>query len=419
MPESPIQSAQSAARTDVMKGIRILEVAEHTFVPAASAILSDWGADVVKVEHAERGDAMRGLGQTGVMKLDGDVHVLNEHSNRGKRSIGIDLTKPEGLDVLYQLVRQSDVFLTNKLPEKLAKLGLGVEALRAHNPSIIYVRGTSFGARGPDANRGGYDMTAFWCRAGNAASATPLELDGILSQPGPAWGDSMGGMTIAGGIAAALLKRERTGEPSVVDVSLLAAGGWAMSAGIALSAQTRNRWTTPMPGRLLGTNPLTSIYGTKDGRYLSLVMLQAMHYWPDFCEHIERPDLVEDPRFASEQGLMENAAEASRIIAEVLATRTLAEWTERFQTLRGQWAPVQDTLDFPKDPQVLANGYVVRTATKSGSEFDLVATPVQFDEAPAATRRAPEFNEHGDEILEELGLDMDRIVELRMLGAVT
>lgn len=416
MPES---TSRAGVETDVMKGIRILEVAEHTFVPAASAVLSDWGADVIKVEHAERGDAMRGLGQTGVMSLGGGVHVLNEHSNRGKRSIGIDLTKPEGLDVLYRLAKRSDVFLTNKLPRILEKLGLTVEKLRAQNPAIIYVRGTSFGARGPEADRGGYDMTAFWCRAGNAASVTPLELDGILTQPGPAWGDSVGGMTIAGGIAAALLKRERTGEPSVVDVSLLSAGTWALSAGIALAAETKTRWTTPMPGQRLGSNPLASIYRTKDGRYVSLVMLQASRYWPDFCRHIDRPELAEDPRFGSMEKLMENCGEAVRIIAEVLATRTLADWSERFRTLEGQWAPVQDTLDIPHDPQVRANGYMQRTATRDGTEFDLVTTPVQFDEAPAATRRAPEFNEHGDEILGELGLSVDQILELRMAGAVT
>ena len=413
------EAANEFADTDVMQGIRILEVAEHTFVPAASAILADWGADVVKVEHAERGDAMRGLARTGVMSLGGGVHVLNEHSNRGKRSIGIDLTKPGGLEVLYKLAEQSDVFLTNKLPGTLERLGLSVDALRARNPSVIYVRGTSFGARGAEADRGGYDMTAFWCRAGNAASVTPPELDGVLTQPGPAWGDSVGGMTIAGGIAAALLKRERTGEASVVDVSLLSTGTWALSAAIALSAQTGTRWTAPMPGGGLGSNPLAGIYRTRDGRHLSFVMLQAGRYWADFCEHIDRPELATDARFDSAEKLMENGREASQIVGEAIATRTLAEWSERFRTLRGQWAPVQDTLEIPDDPQVRANGYMQSTTTKDGTEFDLVTTPVQFDESPAATQRAPEFNEHGDEILGELGLSTDEILELRIQGAVT
>jgi crotonobetainyl-CoA:carnitine CoA-transferase CaiB-like acyl-CoA transferase len=403
---------------DVMKGIRVLEVAEHAFVPTASAVLADWGADVIKIEHAVRGDAMRGLGRTGVMDLSKGVHVLNEHSNRGKRSLGLDLGNPEGLEVLYALARQSDVFLTNKLPGTLARLRIDLESIRAQNPKIIYVRGTSFGVRGPDRDRGGYDMTSFWCRAGSAASVSPAELPGVLPQPGPAYGDSMGGMTIAGGISAALLKRERTGEPSVVDVSLLSTGAWAMSAGIALSMQMKRPWGTPMPGGTGSFNPLVGLYETSDGRYVCLVMLQAARYWSDFCDHLGRPELAADPRFDSVEKLGANASEAVTILQEEFKSRTLAEWSERFQTLEGQWAPVQNTLEVTEDDQVRANGYMARAATKEGTEFELVASPVQFDEQPTSTRRAPEFNEQGDEILRELGLDMDRILELKATGAV-
>src|SRR5690606_14797605 len=134
--------SKESAVVDVMKGVRVLEVAEHTFVPAASAVLADWGAEVIKVEHAERGDAMRGLARSGVMDLSQGVHVLHEHSNRGKKSIGLDLAKPEGVEVLYKLAATCDVFLTNKLPVVLAKLKIDVADIRAHNPKIIYVRGT-------------------------------------------------------------------------------------------------------------------------------------------------------------------------------------------------------------------------------------------------------------------------------------
>ena len=405
--------------TDVMKGIRILEVAEHTFVPAASAVLADWGADVIKVEHAERGDAMRGLGRTGVMNLSQAVHVLYEHSNRGKRSIGIDLTHPEGLAVLYEIARTADVFLTNKLPGILRKLKIDVADLRKVNPKIIYVRGTSFGVRGDDKDRGGYDMTAFWCRAGNAASVSPADLPGVLPQPGPAWGDSMGGMTIAGGIAAALLKRERTGEPSVVDVSLLATGMWALSAAIALSLQMGNPWSTAMPGGNASFNPLVALYETSDHRWVSLVMLQGFHYWADFCAHIDRPELATDPRFDSAEKLGANATEAVGLLRDVLRTRTLAEWTERFRTLKGQWAPVQNSLEIAADPQARANGYLAGAKTQGGIDFELVSTPVQFDEEPTPTSRGPEFNEHGDEILRELGMDMEKILALRVAGAIT
>lgn len=406
---------------NVMKGIRILEIAEHTFVPAAAAVLADWGAEVIKVEHSERGDAMRGLAQTGVMDLSGDVHVLLEHSNRGKRSIGIDITTPEGLEVVYKLAETADVFLTNKLPRVLKKLKIDIDDIRARNPDIIYVRGTANGPKGPDAEKGGYDMTAYWCRAGNAESVTPPELDYVLAQPGPAYGDSIGGMTIAGGIAAALLKRERTGEPSIVDVSLLAAGSWALSAAIALSMQTGEPWRArgAASKKRASTNPLSGIYKTGDDRSISLVMLQGFYYWPDFCKHIGREELVEDERFNSHQNLTANCTEAAEIIAGEIRQKTLAEWTEIFSTLKGQWAPIQNTLEVSQDAQVRANGYIAQAATSSGIDFELVASPVQFDEQPTGTSRAPDFNEHGDEILEELGLSQEQVIELKIAGAVT
>ena len=403
---------------DVMKGIRILEVAEHTFVPAASAVLAEWGADVIKVEHAERGDAMRGLAQTGVVAAT-KVHVLMEHSNRAKRSIGIDLSVPQGLDLVYRLAATADVFLTNKTPPVLRKLKIDVADVRKHNPKIIYTRGTAFGPSGPDGNKGGYDFSSFWCRAGSAASCTPLGLGGVISQPGPGYGDSIGAMTIAGGIAGALLKRERTGEPSIVDVSLLGTGIWALGQAIGMSLQTgMPLQSPPVGGHMAVTNPLVGTYRTSDGRYLSLVMLQAFAYWPDLCAHIGRSDLVGDPRFDSHENLAKNALTAVEIIREVIATKTLAEWTQRFQTLRGQWAPVQNSLEVAADPQARAMGYIAGTQTADGIPFELGATPVQFDERPTPTARSPLFNEHGDEILQELGMDWDQIIELRAAGAI-
>ena len=154
--------------TAVMQGVRILEVAEHTFVPAASALMSDWGAEVIKIEHVERGDAMRSLASSGTAMIPNDVHVLLEHSNRGKQSLGLDLTSEEGLAILYKLAETADIFLTNKLPRVRKKLKIDVEQIRAHNPKIIYVRGTGQGERGPDADKGSYDSLAFWARSGVA-----------------------------------------------------------------------------------------------------------------------------------------------------------------------------------------------------------------------------------------------------------
>lgn len=192
--------------TAVMQGVRIVEVAEHTFVPSASALLADWGADVIKIEHVERGDAMRGLASSGIAVVPKDVHVLFEHSNRGKRSFGLDLTSDEGRGILHRLVATADVFLTNKLPRVRTKLEIDVEDIRKHNPKIIYVRGTGQGERGPESDRGAYDSLAFWSRAGVAAGVMRPEYGHVPVPPAPGFGDSIGGMTIAGGIASAPAK---------------------------------------------------------------------------------------------------------------------------------------------------------------------------------------------------------------------
>ena len=403
-----------------MAGIRVLEVAEHTFVPAASAVLSDWGADVIKVEHVERGDAMRGLGSTGVMQLgEGTVHVLNEHANRGKRSIGLDLSRPEGVEVLMRLAEISDVFLNNKLPRVRAKLGIDADAVRARNPRIVYVSGSGYGARGPDANSGGYDVLGYWCRSGLALAETDVDAEAPAPQPGPAYGDSIGAMTIAGGIAAALFHRERTGEAPVVDVSLLATGMWAMGAGIALSQQLGMPWRPPPADRSGIRNPLTTSYRTGDGRWLFMSCLQGFAYWADTCRVVGRPDLVDDERFATAEALSANAYVASQILAEEFGRRPMEEWKQRFVGFAGQWSPLQDTLEVAHDPQVVANGYLVESESSAGVRFPLVATPVQFDGAPSPTRRSPDFNEHAEEILvETLGLDPDEVLQLRIDGVV-
>jgi crotonobetainyl-CoA:carnitine CoA-transferase CaiB-like acyl-CoA transferase len=404
--------------TAVLEGVRILEVAEHTFVPAASALLSDWGADVIKIEHVERGDAMRGLAQTGVLGVPTDVHALLEHSNRGKRSLGLDLTSEEGLDVLYKIAATADVFLTNKLPRVRTKLKIDVEDIRAHNPRIIYVRGTGHGERGPDADKGSYDSLAFWARSGIAAGCKRPEYELVPTPPGPGFGDSIGAMTIAGGITAALFHRERTGEATTVDVSLLGTGLWAMGQGIALSLLLGRPFTAP-PANMAGGNPLTRNYSTQDGRVLAFTCLQAGKYWPELCHVVGRPELATDERFADHATLLAHSQDAVNIMNEVFAAAPLAEWRQRLNTFSGQWAVVQDTLEVAVDPQTLANGYLQECKTAGGVPFQLVAAPVQFDEQPAAPGRAPEFNEHGDEILTEVvGLDMDAIIGLKVRGVV-
>ena len=193
--------------TAIMQGVRILEVAEHTFVPAASAALADLGAEVIKIEPIERGDAMRGLASTGVALVPNDIHVLLEHSNRGKKSLALDLNTAEGVEILYQLAATADVFLTNKLPRVRTKLHIDVDDIRAHNPSIVYVRGTGQGERGPDRDKGSYDNLAFWHRSGVSVGLEKPEYGQPPMPPGPGFGDSIGAITIAGAIMGALFHR--------------------------------------------------------------------------------------------------------------------------------------------------------------------------------------------------------------------
>jgi len=403
--------------TTILDGVRILEVAEHTFVPAASALLADLGAEVIKIEHVTRGDAMRGLASTGVVPVFGDVHALLEHSNRGKKSLGLDLTVPDGIEILYKLAATSDVFLTNKLPSVRARLKIDVDHIRAANPRIIYARGTGQGERGPDADKGSYDSLAFWARAGVAIGAKRPEYALMPVPPAPGFGDSIGGIAIAGGIMGALFYRERTGKGAVVDVSLLGTGLWAMGQAMALSLVLNMPWSAP-PNDRLSLNPLVRNYGTKDGRVLAFTCLQGAKYWPLLCDVIERPELKNDPRFADPASLMENTGQAIDILEEVFASATLEDWRKRLESFEGQWCVVQDTLEAAEDPQTVANGYLQECRTAEGTPFRLVAAPVQYDEEPSRPARAPKFNEHGDEILGQLGLDWDAIMDLKVRGIV-
>jgi crotonobetainyl-CoA:carnitine CoA-transferase CaiB-like acyl-CoA transferase len=405
--------------TAVMKGVRVLEVAEQTFVPAASALLADWGAEIIKIEPAERGDAMRGLAASGVMPITGDVHVLMEHSNRGKRSLALDLATPDGLEILYKLAATCDVFLTNKLPRVRKKLKIEVEDLRAHNPTIIYVAGTGQGERGPDADKGSYDSLSFWYRAGVALGVKPSDMEGFMpAPPGPGFGDSIGAMTIAGGIMGALYHRERTGEATTVDVSLLSSGMWAMGQAYALSLMLNQPWQGP-PSNMPRQNPIVRNFTTKDERQLSLCCLQAGRYWPELCTLVGRPEAGDDPRFASHELLMQNTLDAQALMEAAFAERTLAEWRGQLAGFSGQWCVVQDTLEAATvDPQTAANGYVQDCETADGTPFKLIAAPVQFGGEPAPAGRAPDFNEHGDAILEELGIDWDTIVDLKVRSVV-
>ncbi|MFB4298604.1 CaiB/BaiF CoA transferase family protein [Actinomadura sp. NTSP31] len=405
-----------------MEGIRVLEVAQFTFVPSAGAVLADWGADVIKVEHAEKGDAQRGIVKVfsqGVGSDGSSFAPMMDGPNRGKRSVGLALEKPEAKPVLEALIRTSDVFLTNFLPRARAKLGIDADAVREINPDIVYAVGSGFGHSGPDADKGGYDSTAFWARAGTADSATAPGAEYLVNQPGGAFGDNIGGMTIAGGIAAALFARARTGAAPTVDISLLGVGAWAnqMSVNLAVASGGPLPKVDPVASR--ASNPLTAVYRTADDRWISVSMLQPGRYFPEFAERIGRPELAADERFDSAEKLMANAAEAAEIIAAAIESRTKDEWVAAFDGMAGQWAVVQNTFEVGHDPALRAVGQIADVVDAEGLPRQLVGSPVQFDrEAPELTR-GPLFAEHTDEVLRELGLSDEELLNLKIAGAVT
>jgi crotonobetainyl-CoA:carnitine CoA-transferase CaiB-like acyl-CoA transferase len=402
-----------------MEGVRIVELAQYTFVPASGAVLADWGADVIKIEHAVTGDPQRGLRHIADFKVEGEPNPNFSHANRGKRSVGLDLGNPDAHEVLLDLARQADVFLTNFLPSARKKFKIDVDDIRAVNPDIIYVRGSGYGQRGDEADKGGYDSTAFWARGGSAAGSTPPGAETVTWQPSGAYGDSLGGMTIAGGIAAALYSRKMTGEPSVVDVSLVGVGAWATGFSVNL-AMLAGGPVPPEEQPKHGStgNPLIGTYQTADGRWLMFSMLQPGTYWPEFCAVAGREDLAADERFNTVEKIMANAGEAAELVAGIIRARPLAEWTERFQGMKGQWSVVQEPWEVSRDPALRANGNIVPVTDADGVDRELVASPVQFDERPPHLTRAPQFAEHTDEILAELGFDDDKVREFRTGGAV-
>jgi crotonobetainyl-CoA:carnitine CoA-transferase CaiB-like acyl-CoA transferase len=400
----------------VLDGIRVVEVAQWWFVPSGGAVLADWGADVVKVEHPVTGDPQRGLVTSGFFPPTGGVNFMMEQSNRGKRSVGIDLGNPRGLEVLHRLVKDADVFLTNFLPAARKKLHIDVEDIRKVNPKIIYARGSGHGVRGPDIEKGGYDAASFWSRGGIAHALTPAGAPRPIMQRA-AFGDSAGGMTTAGGIAAALFHRQRTGEPSVVDVSLLGTAMWILAPDIVLARFTDQEM--PAFERTQAPNPIVNSYLTKDKRWLFLNMLQPDRFWADLCRHLERPDMVTDPRFESGMARFQNREACVAELDAVFGSRTLDEWRTKLADVEGVWAPMQTAKEVGHDPQVLANGYLSEVDRGDGTSFTLVASPVQFDETTPTLRPGPDMGQHTEEVLLATGYSWEDLAALKEAGAIS
>jgi crotonobetainyl-CoA:carnitine CoA-transferase CaiB-like acyl-CoA transferase len=386
------------------------------FVPSAGAMLADMGADVIKIEpHA--GDPVRGLAMAGIKPGTGGFTFMYEIWNRGKRSVTLDLAADGALDVLHKLLEDADVFLTSLLPAARRKLGIDVEDLRVRHPGLIYAVGSGQGVHGPDAEKGGYDSISFWSRSGVASAVTPDDLPYPLAMPGGAFGDSMSGSMLAGGIAAALAQRAMTGKAAVVDVALLNAGMWVMQPGIVASNLVGIE-EMPKPGRLAMPNPLVNNYRTADGRFLALCMLQGQRYWPGLCQALGRADLIADPRFDTDASRAANIHECVSVLDEVFATKTLAQWKPILLTQAGQWDVVQQVSELASDADALANRFIQDVDYGEGRSIKMVSTPIQFDRQALNARPAPALGAHNHEVLTAHGFSEDAIIGLQVSGAV-
>jgi formyl-CoA transferase len=402
---------QEEAMYDVMSGVRVIEVAEHTFVPACGMVMADWGADVVKIERTKGGDASRHIKLPGA---DGAVNPFFEAGNRGKRSVSLDLTQEAGREQLYRLIETADVFLTSMRADARRKMGIEPDDLMEINPRLIYARGTGYGLHGALADDGGFDYPSSWCRSGSGyLQGLPGEMP--PKQPGSI-GDLTGGVTLAGAVAAALFRRERTGKGAIVDNALYMVGTYLTSQ--ALLATGIGAPVMPNHPQLKPDIALANNYQTRDGRWIALCILMEP-WWPDFAKHIERLDLLDDPRFSTAAARHANVTALVQVLNEVFANRDYADWCERLRTLQGVWSPIQSPAEVLQDPQALENGFITPVSYGDNESYLAAVSPAQFDERPIGKLRSgPAFAQHTDEVLRETGLDDAELDQLRALGAI-
>lgn len=391
-------------------GVRIVELAQYVFVPGASVLLADQGAEVIKIETPGSGDPYRTL-KIGDGREAGATNLAMEQNNRNKKSVALDLKSEEGREALLKLIETADVFLTSLRPRAIRSLRLDVDDLRARNPRLIVVRGNGLGFRGAEADKPGFDASSFWARGGMCDAFTRPGTQ--PPSPRPALGDHAGSMALAYGIAGALFRRATTGEPSVVETSLLATAVWMLSADVTYSQIPGYS----VHGRTTGVAPLKHVYTTRDGRLIQLMLLDPRPHWVPLCKLLDVEALATDARFADHESRTANAAELIALIQSRIGAHDWAHWAPIFNAWDAPWELIARVEDLPDDPQVQANGMIFPMQVGS-EQIRVVAGPIAFDGKAAqdCAVASPAMGAHTAHYLRELGYDDAQIDRLRQLG---
>jgi len=399
-----------------LEGVLVIDWTIWQQGPVASAMLGDLGAEVIKIEERAAGDPGRGMLRMSGIDLSDRPNFYFEANNRNKRSLAVDLKKPEGLAIVHALASRADVFVQNFRQGVAERLGLGAATLRALNPRLIYASATGYGADGEESAQPSFDYLG-QARSGIMMAAgepgmPPLAIAGGIA-------DQMGAILLAYGVLAALHARERFGIAQEVDASHLGSMTWLQ--GLSVAARLMMGMAIPRQPRAYASNPLWNHYRCGDDRWIALGMLQPDRYWVDFCRVVGRPELGEDPRFADMRVRAGNAGECIAILDEIFATRPLAEWLDLLRH-GGDFifTQVNAVDDLPSDPQVLANGYVTDFEHPTFGRTQVVGVPVRLSETPGSIRRAaPEFGQHTEEILTEmLGYPWEKVAHLKDDGVI-
>ncbi|WP_372786927.1 CaiB/BaiF CoA transferase family protein [Phenylobacterium sp.] len=387
----------------LLKGLKVVEFASYIAAPGAACILGDWGADVIKVERPG-GDSMRHVFAD--LKTELASNPTFDLDNRGKRAVVLDVGKREGREALARLAATADVFITNVRPAALKRAGLDEATIREANPRLVYCLVTGYGLEGPDAHKPGFDVTAFWARAGVANMTAPKGMDPFMLRSG--FGDHITALATVSAILAALYEREQTGKGRMVQTSLLATGVYTVGSDLAVQLRF-GRLASNRP-RNLPLNPLSTFYKSSDERWFVHNPRRGAQDWPDFATIAGRADLIDDERFATGKARRENSPMLVAEFDKAFAAMPFDEIAAKLDAADMAWAPVQTPAQVAADPQVMASGAIVQVEDGEGGTFPSPAAPARFPGADATVRpRSPTLGEHTREVLAEIGYSQDEI----------